>query len=64
MFLRILAPSGFVAGAECDTHITHCAPIVKYMIGWGLEDVLFYCDRRGWTIEILDDKGKRLDNNS
>ncbi|MCB0627940.1 MAG: hypothetical protein KDC43_29445 [Saprospiraceae bacterium] len=49
--------SYFTAGIVTDIHpksedirVKIAAPIVKYMIGWTLEEVQQYCKRKGWWI--------------
>jgi hypothetical protein len=56
VLLRIEAPH-YVAGLvmeginKWNMGIARCAPIVYWMKkrGWGLEDVLEYCDRKGFV---------------
>lgn len=28
-----------------------CAPIIAYMKGWTLKQILTYCRAKGWTVE-------------
>ncbi len=55
MLLRIVAPH-YVAGAVFDTTSRRCvraAPIIKWMIGQGPEQVLQYLKRKGFTWQWL-----------
>lgn len=47
--LRITAPH-FVAGI---VQRGACAPIIKYMRGWTLREIQRYCERKGWSVEVL-----------
>jgi hypothetical protein len=49
MTLRITAPH-FVAGIVRGGL---CAPIIKYMRGWTLREIRSYCQKRGWTVEVI-----------
>lgn len=33
-----------------DIKARKAAPIIEYMIGWTLDDVLVYCDKKGWKV--------------
>lgn len=48
MLLRIIAPH-FVAGV---VEGERAAPIVRYMINWDLYQILEYCDKKGWRVEL------------
>jgi hypothetical protein len=53
-FYRIEAPH-FVAAFESETRgdverVVVAAPIIKWMIGKAVGDVLGYCIRKGWRI--------------
>ena len=53
---RISAPH-FVAGIIQDTEtsqITDAAPILRYMVGWNIEKVLDYVERKRWEMEIIE----------
>lgn len=46
----------FTAGGEVDKHnfvTTNIAPIIKYMKGWRLERVQFYCNSKGWKLIVI-----------
>jgi hypothetical protein len=47
--LRIVSPY-FVAGIVEQGAV---APIIKYMKGWTFEQIKAYCNKKGWTIEII-----------
>ena len=52
---EIMAPH-FTAGIELDDvsdRVVKAAPIVRYMEGWGIKDVIAYCARRGWKLELV-----------
>lgn len=54
---RITAPH-FCAGlvvADRSLTVVETAPILSYMFSWSGARVRQYCDRKGWTLEILDD---------
>ena len=51
--LRISAPH-FVVGVVHDgRNIIRTAPIVSYMLGWRIEQVLDYCKKKHWNAEAL-----------
>lgn len=62
--LRIEAPH-FVAGIEIDgaigcydydykpVTIHRCAPILKYMEGWTVSRIKYYCKKKGWSYQLL-----------
>jgi hypothetical protein len=55
---RITAPH-FVAGIELGMwhHIVlRAAPIVEYMLGWEGRDVLHYCEKKNWKVEVVEAK--------
>jgi hypothetical protein len=53
---RILAPH-FVAGVVIENGVVvRCAPIVSYMKGWKGYAALDYCARRGWAVEIMEER--------
>lgn len=55
MLLQIHAPH-FTAGlytAEDSETIVGGADIIKYMRHWTVDKVRLYCQRRGWTLEIV-----------
>lgn len=47
--LRISAPH-FVAGIVRGGQV---APIIRYMKGWTLAQIKAYCERKGWTVEVM-----------
>lgn len=53
--LRITAPH-FVAGIVQGGMV---APIIKYMKGWTLREIRAYCERKGWTVELIEAEQKR-----
>lgn len=32
------------------------APIIKYMKGWTLEEIIEYCDKKKWKYHIIPDQ--------
>jgi len=53
---KVNAPH-FCAGLEIhDVMVYNAAPILKYMIGWTADRVRRYCQSKGWTFEILEEK--------
>jgi len=50
MYIRITAPH-FCAGYDFGGHI---APIIKYMKGWSIEEIIWYCDKKNWQVEIYN----------
>lgn len=49
--------SFFVAGGTFQGRkVDKVAPIIKYMKDWSAEDVVFYCNKRKWKIQILESK--------
>lgn len=34
---------------EREWIVKQAAPIIKYMLGWGLEMIQFHCAQMGWT---------------
>ena len=46
----------FVVGLIIQSNkVTNAAPIVHYMKGWTLEQVLEYCKKRGWkTVHLKE----------
>lgn len=53
--IRLTAPY-FCCGAEVSRNdtITKAAPIISYMVGWSLDKVRSYCQRKQWTLEELN----------
>ena len=53
--IRITAPH-FTAGAVLYAGVVQepAAPIIRWMAGWGLSDVRFYCQSKGWRLEVLE----------
>lgn len=50
--IMISAPGKFYAGVVADSgseKIIKAAPIVKYMHGWTIDQVLQYCSRKCWS---------------
>lgn len=42
----------FVAGLICvENIVTQAAPIIRYMIGWNINKVRSYCEKRKWKLE-------------
>lgn len=41
----------FNAGIEYDDNdiVVHAAPIIRYMIGWSINQVTSYCTKKGWS---------------
>ena len=50
VLLAIDAPY-FYAGYDMDNG--NIAPIIKYMKGWSLYNIVNYCERKGWAISFL-----------
>jgi hypothetical protein len=51
-----ISSSYFVAGIILeDKVVVKCAPILRYMRGWSGSDVINYCNKKGWHIEVLRD---------
>jgi hypothetical protein len=51
--LRILGPD-FVAGLIVDRNrISRAAPVIRYMTGWTVREVLARCSQRGWQCETF-----------
>ncbi len=50
MMLRIVAPH-FVAGIVRGGDV---APIIKYMKGMTLTQIRTYCERKCWTVEVME----------
>lgn len=55
MLIHITAPH-FCAGIDYDRGIF--APILRYMVGWPVVKIFKYCDWKGWTYTITEDKGE------
>ena len=44
--------SGFFVSLCLNNGVVYyCPPIVDYMVGWSREEVMDYCDNRGWSAE-------------
>ena len=44
----------FVAGLETKHSVViFTAPIIKYMVGWSLERVKEYCQRKEWELNYI-----------
>ena len=53
MTIRIVAPH-FVAGIILSTgRVITAAPILAYMLGWSMSEVVTYCRRRRWQWRIV-----------
>ena len=52
--LRISAPH-FVCGVVIDEYwqAVRVAPIVNYMRGWTQMQIIMYCNRKRWKVELL-----------
>jgi hypothetical protein len=51
--LRILGPD-FVAGLIVDgKRIVRAAPVIRYMIGWTVQQVAARCAQKGWECETF-----------
>jgi len=37
-----------------DNTVIDAAPILGYMKGWSMEDVITYCKKKGWIRELVD----------
>jgi len=50
---RITAPH-FVAGGELCSKmfVVKAAPIIKYMLGYTISRVEWYCEKKGWSLEV------------
>ena len=49
--IHITAPY-FSAGVLVRNSVVYkAAPIVKYMVGWSVERVMEYCQKKGWKVE-------------
>jgi hypothetical protein len=67
LLYRVKAPK-FVAGLEAsEGWVVKTAPILKYLMGWSIESVVEYCQRKGWSLEGVEaderqgDSGNALD---
>lgn len=53
VLVRITAPH-LVAGLQArDGRVVRAAPILRYMLGWDGSRLADYCERKGWTWEIV-----------
>jgi len=43
--------AGIVVAANT---VIDAAPILQYMKGWSMEDVITYCNKKGWIHELVD----------
>jgi len=51
--LRILGPD-FVAGLIVEgDRISRAAPVIRYMTGWTVRQVVIRCADKGWTCETF-----------
>lgn len=51
--IRIEAPH-YVAGALVENDVViKAAPIIKYMKGWSTSKVIWYCNKKHWSVAQL-----------
>lgn len=51
--IAINAPHFYAGIVSTDGQtVTEAAPIVRYMTGWNLEQVVDYAEKKGWRLEI------------
>lgn len=51
--MRISGPN-FVVGAVLHDHVVvKAAPLIKYMIGWRRDRVIWHCKHKGWQLETI-----------
>jgi len=52
--LQIIAPH-FVAGLIYDEYffVIKTAPIIHYMRGWNVREVMLYCKKKRWAIQDI-----------
>jgi len=55
LLYQILAPH-FTAGISVDKVVHRAPPIIKYMIGWQINQVEDYCRKKHWKIEAVPEK--------
>ncbi len=67
LLYRVKAPN-FVAGLEAsEGWVVKTAPILKHLMGWSIESIVEYCQRKGWSLERLEaneregDSGNEVD---
>lgn len=53
MLIRIVAPH-FVAGVEVLEFENRVPPIIAYMRPWFVWDIIDYCHRKRWEVEVFD----------
>ncbi len=55
-YLWCITAPNFTAGIEttAEGNVIDAAPIVRYMVGWGLSRVSMYCRHRRWNLDLLD----------
>ena len=59
MLIRIKS-SYFVAGVVLENaKVIQAAPIVNYMRGWSVENVIEYCRAKGWKVQVLRENEKQ-----
>lgn len=46
MLLIMIEGPHFVAGYDVDSG--NIAPIIRYMRGWTIEEIIRYCEKKGW----------------
>jgi len=55
--LRIVAPH-FVAGISVEWNGRRVAPIIEYMKYWGYDEIVNYCRRKGWRVQVFTEGGR------
>ena len=55
-FIRVQA-NHFTAGANFEENkvCKPLAPIIRYMDGWSVDQVIKYCDKKKWEFEVFND---------
>ena len=50
-----ITSSYFCAGIEVeDQHVVNTAPILKYMNGWSMSQVIDYVKKNLWTLKVVE----------
>jgi len=52
MLFQITAPH-FCAGFGFTNGVDQIAPIIRYMRDWSLEKIEAYCEKKGWTMALI-----------
>lgn len=40
--------------SDDDFKVFEAAPIIRYMMGWGIESVVQYCDKKQWGMDYVE----------